>query len=118
MDAVSVWVEHLREQAVDAVSVWVDYLRERAVEAQQGAEMASMYARFARGLDGERIARTRGPRAQRAAHRAGIIAREAYRQWSAAVEAASYAKRGRMAGNATTYSGMGQCLMALERAEP
>lgn len=113
-----------RGRVMDAVSVWVEHLREQAVVAQRQASRASWISLRARanlpGKDDPSAAYVihRIRIGDDAAHRAGIIAREAYRQWAAAVEAAPYAKHGRMAGNATTYSGMGQCLMALERNEP
>jgi len=50
------------------------------------------------------------------AHAAGIIAREARRQYQAALAAAPMARRSAMAGHGTTYAGMGRVLMALAHA--
>ena len=73
---------------MDAVSVWVEHLREQAVEAQCEADRA---ARFARSqLGGWRAALVSG--AQLNAWRLGIIAREARRQYQSAVAAVRQSK--------------------------
>ena len=73
---------------MDAASVWVEYLRERAVVAQRQASRASWVSLRARanlpGKDDPSAAYVihRIRIGDDAAHRAGIIAREAYRQWA------------------------------------
>lgn len=66
MDAAGVWVEYLREQAREMAYVASDSARLAREMVAAGYYGASLY--------------------QQSAHRAGIIAREAYRQWAAAAE--------------------------------
>lgn len=78
MDAVSVWVEHLRQQAIEA----------QAKAADAWAVLAD--CRHSLGvLHGDSFAaryiRARVPERARDAYRAGIIAREARRQYQAAL---------------------------------
>ena len=98
--------------SVDPIDVWIEHLRSQARDAQWWAEKVAKRARCLRGA----------PRAiaevQVDAHRAGIIAREARRQYQAALDAAPLARIGAMAGNGTTYDGMGQVIMALVKVEP
>jgi hypothetical protein len=79
------WLERLREQARDAQ---LGHLREQARDAQRWAATVSRWARCLEGAPLPII------EVQVDAHRAGIIAREARRQYQAALDAAALTSSG------------------------
>ena len=100
--------------SMDAVSVWVEHLRVQAVEAQGRAARVSrmVVSARARGLIPGFVNRVAGR-----AWECGIIAREARRQYQAALVAETHARGGIVAGLCTTYYGQLQALTAIARGE-